>query len=319
MKQLLFNILKREAPFFRERLVFGSPNKLEFRQSTFYDIKTGILTSNEHSGFGSSLISLMGPLLLLTRAKVIPARIETQSGFRNYCDAVSKEPLAELFAKYDTWNQERQLTSFDEFVYYPNNTGNFSEISFSKLLTDVLCTYFTPKTEINEVAEKFFADNGLEAAKCLSVFIRGTDGPKQDINQVCRFVRQIYHARGVESIVLHSTDVSVAATAENVLRDLPVIRCELLPLKASSHSTFDFHPNITPSDCGRLSLATLLVIAKSGFVVLGQGYFSLWSVLLRGNSHGVYKFNRDGQLKNPLYVRIPYLFAMYFRSGLVTL
>ena len=127
MKQFLFNILKREAPFFRERVVLSHPKRFAFRQETFYDIQTGILTSNEHSGFGSSLTSLVGPLLLLNRGKILPTRIETQHGFRNYCESTSNEPLAELFEKYETGNQTRVLSRLDDFVYYPNSTGNFAK------------------------------------------------------------------------------------------------------------------------------------------------------------------------------------------------
>ena len=319
MKKAIFGILKREAPFFRERVVLSSHKTLLFRQETHYDPRTGILTSNEHSGFGSSLLSLLGPLLLLTNSKVIPARIETQSGFRNYCDAISREPLAALFERHGSGNQKSEHTSFGEFVYYPNNTGNFAELTLPKLLTDVLCTYFSPKREIVEVADQFFADNGLEAAKCLSVFIRGTDGPTQDVSQVCSFARRLYHERKLECIILHSSDSSVAVIAATLLRDLPVVLCDLLPLKPSSSSTFDPHPKISPSDCGRLSLATLLVIAKSGFVVLGQGYFSVWSVLLRGNCQGVFKFNIEGRLENPLYVRLFYWLVKISRPELVSL
>ena len=319
MKQILFKILKREAPFFRERVVLSHPKRFAFRQETFYDIQTGILTSNEHSGFGSSLTSLVGPLLLLNRGKILPTRIETQHGFRNYCESTSNEPLAELFEKYETGNQTRVLSRLDDFVYYPNNTGNFAEIKFSELLVDVLHSYFTPKMEIVGIVDKFFSDNRLDARKCLSVFIRGTDGPRQNISQVCNFARRLYQQTGAESILLHSSDASVVAIATYMLRDLQVVLCDLLPLKPSDYSTFDPHPNISPSDCGRLSLATLMVIARSGYVVLGQGYFSLWSVLLRGNCRGVFKFNIEGRLENPVYVRMLYRLVKSLKKELVCL
>ena len=55
-----------------------------------------------------------------------------------------------------------------------------------------------------------------------------------------------------------------------MLRDLQLVLCDLLPVKPSDNFTFDPHPNISPSDCGRLSLVTLMVIARFGHVGLGQ-------------------------------------------------
>ena len=67
--------------------------------------------------------------------------------------------------------------------------------------------------EIVEIVYKFFSDNRLDARKCLCVFIRGTDGLRQNISQVCTFARRLYLQIGAESILLHCSDASVVVIA----------------------------------------------------------------------------------------------------------
>lgn len=318
MKQALWTILKLESPYFREFVSQDSFGNVLFPWGAVYDIETKILTSNHSSGFGANLSSLLGPLIYLAGANIFPVELSTVDGFKNFREGTSSKPLAQLFTRTQLPIIHQDQARLGEFVYYVNYFGKFRNISFDRSLRTVLNYYFSPLQTLVDETDQYFVDKKIDPSFCLSVFIRGTDGVKGDVDAVCTFVRTHCYRNRVSAVLLHTDDRSVAKRALLNMFDLPVVVCDLLPLKSPNFNQQHLQPGLSPSEAGKLSLITLLIMAKSKFLVVGSGQFSLWAVLLRGNSRGVFQLVSGGQPENAFYVRLLYWFVKIMRPELVS-
>jgi len=318
-KHLLWELCKCESAYYREFVSRDNFGNILFPNDAVYGIDSKILISNHSSGFGANLTSLLGPLIYLARGTVFPAEISTITGFRNFCDLDSSKPLGQLFARVKLAASGQQSKPFATFVHYVNWKGNYRNIIFGELLRTVLSTYFSPRREIVGLADQFFAAHGIDPSTCLSVYIRGTDGVKGNVVDTCAFARKYFANNSAKVLLLLTDDLAVSKIVMSDLRDLPVVICDLLPLKPSNFSHQSVQPGFSPAEAGMYSLATLLVMAKSRFLIIGSGQSSLWSVLFRGNMHGVVQFQGNGHLQNHFYVRILYRLIKITKSNLVTL
>ena len=318
-KHLFWEIVQCESAFYREFVSRDNFGNILFPNDAVYSIDSKILISNHSSGFGANLTSLLGPLIYLARCTVFPAEISTVTGFRNFRDLDSPNPLGQLFARVKLATSGQQSKPFATFVHYVNWKGNYRNIIFGELLRTVLSTYFIPRREIVGLADQFFAAQNIDPSTCLSVFIRGTDGVKGNVGETCAFVRKHFASNKAKVLLLHTDDLAVSKIVMLDLRDLPLVICDLLPIKASNFSQQSSQPGLSPIEAGAFSLATLLVMAKSKFLIVGSGQFSLWAVLLRGNVQGVVQFQGNGHLQNYLYARILYRLIKITKPEFVTL
>ena len=318
-KHLFWEIVQCESAYYREFVSRDNFGNILFPNDAVYSIDSKILISNHSSGFGANLTSLLGPLIYLARCTVFPAEISTVTGFRNFRDLDSPNPLGQLFARVKLAGSGQQSKPFATFVHYVNWKGNYRNIIFGELLRTVLSTYFIPRREIVGLADQFFAAQNIDPSTCLSVFIRGTDGVKGNVGETCAFVRKHFASNKAKVLLLHTDDLAVSKIVMSDLRELPVVICDLLPLKPSNFSHQSAQPGLTPAEAGMYSLATLLVMAKSKFLIVGSGQSSLWAVLLRGNVHGVVQFQGNGHLQNHLYARILYRLIKITKPETVTL
>lgn len=318
-KHVLWALLKRESPYFREFVSQDSSGCILFPWDAEYDIETKILTSNHSSGFGANLTSLLGPLIYLARGNIFPREIATAGGFKNFCDQSSLRPLAQLFSKTNLLQTHQELAALGEYVYYVIYFGRFRNLHFDKLLCKVLRLYFRPLQALIDETDQFFVGRNVDSSNCLSVFIRGTDGAKGDVDAICTLARNYVLRNGEMTVLLHTDDLSVAQRALSRMSDLRVIVCDLLPLKPSNFNQQHLQPGLSPSEAGKRALITLLIMAKSKFLVVGSGQFSLWAVLLRGNTQGVFQFVAGGQQENVVYVRLLYWLVKVCRPELVLL
>ncbi len=319
MKHALWVLLKRESPYFREFATRDSSGNILFPWDAEYDIETKILTSNHSSGFGANLSSLLGPLIYLARGNIFPGEIATAGGFKNFCDQTSLRPLAQFFSKVNLLQTHHDLALLGKYVYYVNYFGRFRNLHFDKLLGTVLSVYFRPLQTLVDETERFFVDRNVDPSNCLSVFIRGTDGVKGDVDAMCTLAQKIVLRNRGMTVLLHTDDSSVAQRALFKMSDLRVIVCDLLPLKPSNWDQTLLQPGLGSSEAGRLALITLLIMGKSKNLIVGSGQFSLWSVLLRGNHRGVFQFVAGGQQENALYVRLFYWLVKICRPELISL
>ncbi len=319
IKHALWVLLKRESPYFRELVTQDSSGNILFPWDAEYDIEANILTSNHSSGFGANLSSLLGPLIYMAQGNIFPREIATARGFKNFRDQTSLRPLAQLFSKTNSLQTHHEPAPLGEYVYYVNYFGRFRNLHFDKLLSTVLSVYFSPLQTLVDETERFFVDRNVDPSNCLSVFIRGTDGVKGDVDAMCTFAKKMVLRNRGMTVLLHTDDLSVCKRALSVMTDLRVVVCDLLPLKTANFNQQHLQPGLSSSEAGKRSLMTLLIMAQSQFLVVGSGQFSLWAVLLRGNNRGVFQFVSGGQQENGLYVRLFYWLVKICRPELVSL
>ena len=318
MKTLIKSIVYKESPLYLYgHGPFKTHNKIFFNHDAYFELETNTLVSDHSSGFGANLFTLLGPLMFLAHRNIFPSSIKTFVGFKNFMDKSTNEPLKDLFIAPQTLraqSTELRPPSFRPYYlnvcYYLNPWGNYKRITFCPLLTFVLDRYFTPKKELFDKADRFFKDKGIEPSSSMSVFIRGcdrySDATIPSINEVTKVTRKYFKNNNSKTIIFHTDDISIATKVMERLKDLPIILCDILPLKESNFTHQLPQPGMNALEAGQRSLVEMLIMAKVKNLITHVGGFSLWTILLRRHTDNMFNFKRNGHIKNPLYVRALY-------------
>lgn len=254
------------------------------------------LCVTHNSGFFSCcMVKLHAIINYINTRKKLPMRVDSSAQFEWYKKPGEHDVTYKYFMHPDNIPFEPQTLLVIPF-HHSYQFINYSRLRYGMIVPSVR-KYFTPSVEIRRIVAHMEKKYSLDYNNLCVLFYRGNDKSSELL--LCNYNEYVTQARRVldkypeTKFIIQSDETEFIEFMENSFPGSIVFQDEIRHMP-KCNNTVDKVMTDNIEKYSMYFLAITLIMSRCRFVVCGSGNCSLWIMLYRENTNGVFQ-NLKGQ------------------------